>query len=130
MAYPNVASVATESFTPTNDIAGDITVTTQVVTVLSGQVLSYLQVLGRVTASGKLVAHAPAAADGSQIAVALAAYPVDATGADVQAEVITAGTFSMQSVVVNAATNTDARKQSLFPLGGPIVIKKRIFGAA
>lgn len=129
--FPSVASVTTETFTPFQAYAGDHPVTTQVATIASGAgALVYLQVLGKITASGKLTVHNPAAADGSQVAVALAAGPFDATSADVTCPVITEGVFSTQAVTFHASVTTDAAKLATFPIGSNIVLKKLAFGTA
>jgi len=52
------------------------------ITVLSGQVLVTGQVVGIVTASGKVATFAPGASDGTQTAAGVMAMDVDATGAD------------------------------------------------
>ena len=52
------------------------------ITVLSGQDLQPMTVVGKVTASGKYVILAPAAVDGSQLAAGLIFDRVDATGGD------------------------------------------------
>lgn len=130
MPFPPVASRSSESFSPPHTLAGDKAITTQGAVALSGQTFVYLQVLGRVTASKKLVAHDPAATNGSEVAVALAAYPVDASAADTPCQVITAGEFAMQALTFNAATNTDALKLAVFPIGSPIIVKKLAYGAA
>ena len=129
--FPPVAGIVNESFTPSIDMIGDADVITQTATIASGAgVVVYLQVLGLVTASGKLVKHNPAGADGSQNATALAAYGVDATSGDVVCQVITAGEFAVQSLTFNAATNTDALKLAVFGLNHPIKVKKAIYSAA
>ncbi|MBS1164155.1 MAG: hypothetical protein H6R00_180 [Proteobacteria bacterium] len=72
-------------------------------------------VLGKITASGKYTPHAPAAADGSETAIAVAfnnvTVPVDADLVDVgitrDAEVKTV------CLTFNAATDTDAEKAAV-----------------
>jgi hypothetical protein len=54
----------------------------QKVTVLSGQNLALLEVVGKVTASGKVVALDPAGVDGSEVAAGVMIAAVDATSAD------------------------------------------------
>jgi len=54
----------------------------QKVTVLSGQSLALLEVVGKVTASGKVVALNPAALDGSEAAAGIMIGAVDASLAD------------------------------------------------
>lgn len=51
-------------------------------TVVTGQNLAIGTVVGRITASGKITILAPAAVDGSQIAIGVMAAAVDATTAD------------------------------------------------
>jgi len=51
-------------------------------TLITGQNLKAMAVLGKITASGKYTALAPAAGDGSQNAAAILLAPVDATAAD------------------------------------------------
>ncbi|MCZ2147972.1 MAG: head decoration protein [Bryobacterales bacterium] len=51
-------------------------------TVVSGQNLTTGTVVGIITASGKVTQVAPAAVDGSQNAVAVVVFPVDASAAD------------------------------------------------
>lgn len=131
LTFPPVASGSTETFTPSVDIAGDGEVKTRGVTIASGNgTIAYLQVLGRITTGGKLAKHNPGAADGSQVAVALAAYPVDATSADVTCEVIVSGEFNTASCVFHADTDTDAEKLAVFPIGSPITLKKNAYSAA
>lgn len=67
------------------------------------------QVLGKITASGKYVAHAPAASNGSETAVAILYAAVDATSADAPA-VIVARDAEVKRVELtyNVATDTDA----------------------
>lgn len=72
-------------------------------------------VLGKITASGKFVPHAPAANDGSQTAVAINYAAVDATAADA-ACVITARDSEVKKdeLILNAATDTDAEKAAVY----------------
>jgi hypothetical protein len=61
---------------------GNGTISRETVTVLSGQTLEAGAVLGRVTASGKYKALAPAASDGSEAAAAILYDAVNATAGD------------------------------------------------
>lgn len=128
--YPSIAGFSSESFTAPQGFALDSDVIDQSATIVSGAgTIVFGQVLGMITASGKLTKHAPAASDGSQIAVAVAAYPVDATSADVVAKVYTAGVFAMDALVYNAATNSDALKLAVFPLTSTLKVRKLAFGS-
>ncbi len=130
LTYPNAAAYSTESFVPSGDLSGSSDIIQQKAVIVSGTgTVVYLQVLGTITASGKLTKHAPAAVDGSQNATALAAYAVDATSGDVTCNVITSGEFSMDALTWNAATNTDALKLAVFGLNSPIKVRKLAYGA-
>lgn len=110
--------------------AGSSDVITKPVTLVSGAgTVVRGQVLGRITASGKFTKHAPAAVDGSQTAVAIAAFPADATSADAALAVYVAGEFAMDQLVWHADTDTEAERLAAFPIGSPIIVKKRHFSA-
>lgn len=67
------------------------------------------QILGKVTASGKYVAHAPAASNGSEAAVAILYAAVDATSADAAAVIVARDAeVKRGELTYNAATDTDA----------------------
>lgn len=60
-------------------------------TIAADEVLPAMTPLGRVAATGLLVAWDPAAVDGSEKAVRLNAFAIDATGAAAEKEVVFAG---------------------------------------
>ena len=131
LTYPNAAGYAVETFIPSGDLSGASDIISQTGTIVSGAgTIVYLQVLGIITASGKYTKHAPAAVDGSQNAVALACFAVDATSGDVVTKVYTAGEFAMDALTWNAATNTDALKLAVFPPTSAIKVRKLAYGAA
>lgn len=82
------------------------------ITVLSGQgKLDPGAILARVTASGKYVISAAAGSDGSQTAVAVLLYPVDATSADVDVAAITRDAeWNVNTLTYGATLNDDAKK--------------------
>jgi hypothetical protein len=84
--------------------AGDKHVTTQPVKVLSGQNLAQYAVVGRVSASGKVVAWAPGASDGSQIAVGILVHAIDATAGDRDGTIYNGGSFNIDALAWGAAT--------------------------
>lgn len=94
-----------ETYTPDNLLAGDYPAVTDIIIILLGQVLARGAVLGKVTASGKYVLCDKAAVDGSQVPVAILAEAVDATAADVNAEVYLSGAFN-EGKLVFAANNS------------------------
>lgn len=72
-------------------------------------------VLGKITASGKFAPHAPAAADGSQTAVAVLYAAVDATAADAIGVAVTRDAeVKLSELILNAATDTDPEKATVF----------------
>jgi hydroxyethylthiazole kinase-like sugar kinase family protein len=90
-------------------------------TVTSGQNVAKRTPMGRVTATGKLVAWAPAASNGSEKAIFLSAIAVDATGADKIAPMIKTGTFNPE--LINWPDGvTDAQKAGAFD-GTPISLQ-------
>lgn len=58
------------------------------VTILSGSVVSCLEVMGQVTASGKYVPLDPAASDGREVAAGIMVAAVDASGGDTAGVII------------------------------------------
>ena len=90
-------------------------------TVVRGQVLAIV--------GGKFVKHNPGGTGGAEVAVAIAAFPADATSADAPCSVYVAGEFAMDLLVWHASTDTEAERLAAFPIGSPIIVKKRFFSA-
>lgn len=80
------------------------------------------QVLGRVTATDLFVPHDPAASDGSQVAVAIAAQPVVIAN-QVVGPIYTGGFFNHAALVWNTATDTLDERKAAFD-GQPISVGK------
>jgi hypothetical protein len=115
----------TETFTPQQLLAGPSEVINQTDTLVLGAGACVIgQVLGRITASGKLTKHTVGASDGSQIAVAILAEVADSTAADKTVQVYIAGEFNMDALTFHASTNTDALKRAVFGDLSPLVVKK------
>jgi Bacteriophage lambda head decoration protein D len=120
----------TEIFAPPFLFAGSAEVATKPAVLASGQGTVVLgQVLGMVTATGKLAKHNPGATDGSQVAVGIAAFPVDATAADANLSIYIAGEFALDALVYHATTDTVAERLACFPVSSRIVVKQRNFSA-
>jgi len=81
-----------------NWVTGSDPIQTTEATIASGQNLPEKTPLGQISASGHLTAWDPEAADGSEVAVAMTAYAVDATSAATKAQVIKSGTFNPEQV--------------------------------
>lgn len=90
------------------------TLSRDVVTILSGSgKLDAGTVLAKVTASGKYVPAVDAAADGSQTAVAVLAYGVDATSADVPDTVVIANDAEVKDpMLIFHSSVSDATKRT------------------
>lgn len=95
------------------------------VTVASGQNLSQYQVVGVVKATGLVVAHNPAAADGSEKAVYIMPYAVDATGGAVACSAYNKGGYNADLLVWHANVNTLEKRQGAFAGTGISVGKLR-----
>lgn len=104
-----------------NWVTGSDSYQTTLGTVASGQNLAEKTPLGQVAATGKLVAWDPAATDGSEVAIFIAAYAVDASAADKQAQVIKSGTFNPEQLVWPSGA-TAAQKLAAFA-GTPISLQ-------
>ena len=103
------------SFSPVPTFAGDQDVETEEGTVDTG-VLAKHTVVGKITATGKLVALAPDAVDGSQNAYGILTQAVDATAADVRVGVYIAGKFNDAALVwpAHASLDTLIERQAAF----------------
>lgn len=104
-----------------NWITGSHPYHTALGTIASGETLAARTPLGQVTASGKFVAWDPAASDGSEKAVRLSLYAVDASAADTEAQLIDGGSFNPELVVWPDGV-TAAQKLAAF-VGTPIVLQ-------
>lgn len=113
-----------ETFTPDNLIAGDYPAVTESVTVASGQTLSRGAVLGKVTATGKVVLSMSAAADGSQTPYAILAEDVDASAADQVATAYLSGEFNEGELTFGADHTADTTRAALRDLG--VYLKKAV----
>lgn len=85
-----------------------------------GVAIVQFRVLGRITATGRLVAHNPAAVDGSQNAVAIAAQPL---AVNEMGPIFTGGMFNHEALVWDAATDTLAERKAAFD-GSNIGVRK------
>lgn len=110
------ASAIEGSFDRTKLFAGDSPVNTDdgyVVASGQGAVPKY-SVVAVLTATGKLVKHNPAGADGSQNAIGITTQAVDASAADQKVAIYTAGTFNAAALTWNVATDTMAERKAAF----------------
>lgn len=86
--------------------AGDADIVTEEGIVDTG-VLAKYTVVGKITATGKLVVLTPGASDGSEKVYGILTQAVDATSADVRVGVYTAGFFNDAALVWPAHASLD-----------------------
>lgn len=109
------ASFKTEgTYTPDNLLAGNAHLLVgRKVTVLQGQVLPRGAVLGLITASGKYVLSASAAADGSQTPDLILAEAVDATSADTTVLAYERGDFNSNALTLGTGHTVASVREGL-----------------
>lgn len=76
---------------------------TEAATLLSGQNLTALTAVGRVTASGKLKAAVQTATDGSETIVGFMVYGVNADGADAPCQIYKGGRINKSLATIDAS---------------------------
>lgn len=86
-----------------------------------GQNIAAREVLALETTTGKFVTYAEGGSNGTNVAVAIAAYAVDATAAETGAQVYEAGTFNPDALVFSG-TPSAAQIAGLF-VGTPISLQ-------
>lgn len=103
------------SYSPTPLFAGDLDIITEEGVVDTG-VLAKYTVVGKITATGKLVQWAPGAADGSEKAYGILTQAVDATAADVRVGVYIGGFFNDAALVwpTHASADTLIERKAAF----------------
>lgn len=101
------------SFSPTPLHAGDADVVTEEAVLGAGNLAKYT-VVGRVTATGNLAVHNPAAVDGSQNPIGILTQAADATLATKRVAIYTAGFFNHAALVWDAGLATLAARQAAF----------------
>jgi hypothetical protein len=109
---------ATETYTVKQELAGSEQPHFASATIGSGIACERLTPLAQVTATGALALWAPAASDGSEKAVYLAAYTVDTSGGAKKHKVIKSGHWYSDAIVWPVGT-TDLQKALAF-VGTPI----------
>lgn len=107
------ASSTTETFTPSQRFGGESDVVTESGVVASGNNLAELTVVARVAATSKIVPWAPAATDGSELAIGITCEAIDATSADKEGPYYIGGTFNPDELVWPGAA-TAAQKAAAF----------------
>jgi hypothetical protein len=128
MATPIASSdLSAGSYTPEQRYAdsGEIKTLTQTIAKVSaGAVIPAGTVLGKVTASGKLIPCLSGAVDGSNIPCAILPEAVNTVPGDVNFAVYIQGDFNLDWVVFDASFSTEALKLAAFPLNSGITVQK------
>jgi hypothetical protein len=121
----HIATSQTEDIAATAPLfAGEYPIETIAVTVLSGQTLSPLSVVGKVTASGKYVLADADADDGSEQARLICVDGVNASGGDKVVNCYKSGTFNIDALVFDESYADDAAKLAAFDAESAITVKK------
>lgn len=115
---PQIPGVSSETYTPDRLVAGhNIGLVTDGAVLVSGQNLPRGAVLGRITASGKLMLSAAGASDGSQTPYAILAEDTDASGGDKTCTVYVAGEFNAGALTFGAGHTAASVKDALRDAG-------------
>ena len=119
------SNLSAGTYTPEQRYAGDAQIVSVPATLIAGQNLPDLSVLGRITASGKLTLCNSGASDGSQTPVGILVEATNAV-ADTVTSVYVAGEFNIESLNWHASFTTDAQKLAAFGngLSGVLVMRK------
>lgn len=113
-----LATYKSEGFSPDGLVAQNAQLLlSEPVTLLAGQNLKRGALLGKVTASGKYVLSLAAAADGSQVPVAILVEDIDASAGDKAALAYTRGDFNAQALALGAGHTLASVKAALANLG-------------
>ncbi len=83
-------------------------------TLLSGEDLAAGTVVGRVTASGKLVESEQDAVNGSQNPIGVLLHDVDASGGDADCQIIIGGQLNAAALVWHSSWDSQAKKDIAF----------------
>lgn len=105
------------TFTYPNLLAGEFPRVETKVTVLSGESLVAGTVLGRVTASGKMVAVDDSLGDGAENPYAILAEDVDASAADTEGMAYLSGHFNEDALTFGDDDTADDHRDALRTLG-------------
>ena len=97
----------TNTYVPESAFVGTMPVYSEPDTFASGAVVAARTVVGRITASKKLVKAVKTATDGSQKPVGIAVRDVDASAADAVGPVYKAGAFDPTKLVIDPSFTAD-----------------------
>lgn len=108
-----MSMVENYTHTPDREIAGSMPLYSESETIASGANLPRLTMVGRITASSKLIRSVRTANDGSQVPVGFTVTAVDAAAADVVAPVYKAGVFDFGALSIDVSWSQAQAKAAL-----------------
>lgn len=109
-----LATTATESYTPVDLFTGDQDIITVPVTVVSGQNLAALTVVGKNSTTGKIAVCNLGANDGTQTPYGILINAIDASGGDKAGQVYTGGCFNPDALTWHASFDSALKKAVAF----------------
>lgn len=109
-----LAGSGSETYTPTELLAGDIPVKTQNETLSAGENLAANTIVGRDATTLSLEVWDPAANDGTEVPIGILVHAVDASGGALACQIYVAGHFNFDALVVPGAITTAAQCNAAF----------------
>lgn len=109
-----LAGSGSETYTPTELLAGDIPVKTQNETLSSGENLAANTIVGRDSTTLSLEVWDLAATDGTQNPIGILVHAVDASGGAKACSIYVAGHFNFDALVVPGSITTAAQCNAYF----------------
>ena len=106
-------SVTSETLDPNGILVSDLPVVTRPVTVASGQNLAVFSLVGKVSASGKVVLSLAASSDGSETPYGVLLEAVDASGADAAGRVYRLGGLDESLIQYGTGHTADTVRDAL-----------------
>jgi len=107
------ASSGTESYVPSNLMAGSKPAITKTVTIAAGSALVLGALLGRKTGTDTYLLSAAGAGDGSEVPDAILANDADASGGDVEAVIYVEGEFNEDALTYGTGHTAASVAQGL-----------------
>ncbi len=111
------------TFAPNDLLVSDVPVITRNITIASGQNLLRGAVLGVITAAGKYVLSAAAAADGSEVPSLVLAFDVDASAGDVVAAAYASGAFDSTKLILGAGHTAATVEAAFREASAPLYVR-------
>ena len=114
---PESFGLTSETYSPSDLIAGHSQIITKEVTILSGQNLVAGALLGKITASGKYILSLSAATDGSEVPDAILSEAANASSGDLKRIVYIAGEFNENKMIFGTGHTASSVRHVLRDMG-------------